>query len=133
MPQTSTRAQEKTAVAKAMHEDCHGFAFPPTRGETGQVRRTTAQDKYRAMMAGKPCALCRKQVETELHHIIGGAGRSDEYCNFLMLCHACHMEIQSQPADYPRVWKAKWQVDREHCDWRRLIELLGRVPFTSLD
>lgn len=126
----------RTKRAKDMHEDCHGVRFPPTKGELRKVVRPSVQDQYRIWFEGEPCALCSRptwQAGTELHHIVGGAMRSDEYANFLMLCRACHSEIQSQPEAYPKVWLAKWRVDREHTDWRRLIELLGRVPFTDLE
>jgi hypothetical protein len=138
-PLKRTRMTSKlpTKRATATYEECHGVRFPPTRGELRAVKRPSVQDQYRVMFDGEPCALCQqpnwKTGGTELHHLVGGAMRSDEFCNFIMLCRACHSEIQSQPADYPRVWLAKWRVDREHTDWRRLIELLGRVPFTDLD
>lgn len=40
--------------------------------------------------AGKPCWLCQSRPWTDLAHLVGGAGRSDERCNLLVLCRECH-------------------------------------------
>jgi hypothetical protein len=62
-----------------------------------------------------------------VHHIIGGAGRSDEETNLLRLggpfeC-GCHDESWS--VMLPLSLWAKWKTDRENLDWARLAVLLG--------
>lgn len=78
------------------------------------------------------CWMCNRwEVITEAHHIVP---RSDETANIVMVCRACHTEVQDNPKALPRVLKAKWLHDRIHTDWRRIIELRGKkFTFDSLE
>jgi len=69
------------------------------------------------------CWLCRKRPDWgdkhELHHLAAGSrGRSHERELFTMLCKTCHKSIS--PDDLPRLLKAKWAFDHDHCDWEWL-------------
>lgn len=73
------------------------------------------------------CQLCgaafQWDVRKELHHIIGGAGRSDERCNLIVLCngyHGCHGEVHG---NLPLILWAKWLTNKEDTDWVRLAVL----------
>ncbi len=51
------------------------------------------------------------RAEFHVHHLIGGSnGRSDEACNFLLLCHRCHI---GGTHNYDK----KWNLTREHLLW----------------
>lgn len=78
------------------------------------------------------CWICgREHCILEAHHIVS---RSDECCNIVMLCRACHEEVQHNTKLLPRVLLAKWTHDKMHTDWRRIIELRGkRFAFDALD
>jgi len=89
------------------------------------------------------CGRSKRVIRCEIHHLahgIGGAGRSDESCNLIMLCVECHEWLGHGGApsswadglpDLPRdrderfgllLW-AKWHTDQATTDWRRLAEL----------
>lgn len=99
------------------------------------LNRPKLRTEYLAELRGTPCPLCGKEEITEVHHLNGGGkGRADERCNFLALGAKCHREIQSQPDQYQRCWRAKREQDPDGCNWVRLIQLLGRWPtFETLD
>lgn len=75
------------------------------------------------------CQICGLPLTTrhgDVHHIVGGAGRSDEACNLLRLCNSfsgCHDESWS--VMLPQALWAKWRTNRENLDWVRLAVLLG--------
>jgi hypothetical protein len=79
------------------------------------------------------CWFCEKSFGVDCHHICSGGRKSDELCNFLWVCRLCHTVVQSQPSQLKRVFRAKVKHDKANCDWLRLVRLLGRVPFDSLD
>lgn len=80
------------------------------------------------------CQLCgiplRKwDVKPELHHIVGGVGRSDEAANLILLCDGfdgCHSKVQGAPDMLPIVLAAKCLTDRDNADWLRLAVLAGK-------
>lgn len=72
------------------------------------------------------CFLCMSESDIEAHHIFGGAHRSDELTNILMVCYRCHKRIQSDPKCLREVLMAKWTWDRIHTNWRRMLLLHGR-------
>lgn len=130
-------------MAKERYQDCHGLYFDQIRMALPDrvadwphyelVEWKPFRDLYHWF--GRHCYLCRKVRELECHHLVGGSrGRSDDPCNLIAVCRECHREVQSTPDDYPRCWLAKWKWDRDHCDWRSLVLLLGRWPaFETLD
>jgi hypothetical protein len=67
------------------------------------------------------CSFC-EAPRAEVHHIIGGAGRSDEWCNFLSVCRRCHGQIVGR-AGLAKVLFAKWSDDPLATDWVRLAIL----------
>jgi 5-methylcytosine-specific restriction endonuclease McrA len=74
------------------------------------------------------CQMCacklRKTASGDVHHIIGGAGRSDEETNLLRLCRDCHDESWS--VMLPQALYVKWKTDRENLSWVRLALLYGK-------
>lgn len=95
----------------------------------GVVHDLPAMKSYRWSHSHCQCCgrdLTRDGVKAELHHIIGGAGRSDEPCNLIMLCdgyHGCHGKVHGQLS---AVLYAKWKTDRANTDWVRLAILYGK-------
>lgn len=98
--------------------------FPPRQ----IVRDKSILTDYR--WAHDHCQLCgrnfrRGHMRAELHHIIGGGGRSDEPCNLIMLCngyHGCHGKVHGNLSG---ILYAKWKTDCENTDWVRLAILYG--------
>jgi 5-methylcytosine-specific restriction endonuclease McrA len=90
------------------------------------VRDHRVGDFYRDACPMRRCPLCGIPTALELHHIFGGAVRSDELTNFIWLCGACHELVQSRPAYYPVVLRAKWVNERHLVSWPRMLYLRGR-------
>ena len=94
------------------------------------IRSRDAVGQYRARFSSA-CQICgrdfcRRSINSlnpELHHIVGGAGRSDEPTNLLMVSRDCHDESWS--VMLPQALYAKWQTDGENLSWTRLAVLLG--------
>ena len=74
------------------------------------------------------CQMCgcqmRKVAYGDVHHIIGGAGKSDERTNLLRVCRPCHDESWS--LILPAALYAKWKTDAANLSWVRLAVLYGR-------
>lgn len=76
------------------------------------------------------CYFCGTIRDVHTHHIVGGSGkRSDEPCNFVRACGACHRKIHG--TDKPSislvsVLTAKRAADPDEYDFDRLQELNGR-------
>ena len=89
------------------------------------VSNRKAQQEYRSEW--DHCQLCGCRGDLDLHHIIGGARRSDERTNFLMVCHSggCHDTIQNSPDWLAVALYARWWLDREYLSWQRLTDLKG--------
>lgn len=79
------------------------------------------------------CQMCGRElgrwgIRAELHHIMGGAGRSDVPTNWTMLCDGgtgCHAMVKPQKSMLRIVLAAKCLTDREHTDWVELARLYG--------
>ena len=138
--------ERKAAQALEYYEDSHGVRYIEAPGLLGNpklwplirtVKIPTAANQFMLyhLAAGTSyfCWLCRLEGRLSVHHICGGPVRSDEFCNFLIVCLECHGMIQSQPASLPAVFRAKVKYDRLNTDWCRLLRLYGSVPFESLD
>ena len=65
-------------------------------------------------------------VTLEAHDLASGSRKSAELTNLLMLCQACHREIQSSKELLPFALFCKWKHDRPNLNWIRLTLLLGR-------
>lgn len=142
LARVSPRRAVKRAEAKERYADAHGIYFdeilqhlpsrvrdwPPLR----LVHDARVCEKYVALRTLDTCSLCGGHYwQTDcidVHHIAANAGRSDEFCNLLLLCRKCHTAIQDDPQRTREVWLAKWRVDRENCDWVRLVRLTGKWP-----
>jgi len=106
------------------HLPARAADFPPRE----IVRRLSALKSYG--WQHDLCQWCGRDlseygVKAELHHIIGGGGRSDEPCNLIMLCngyHGCHGKVHGNLSG---IMYAKWKTDRSNTDWVRLAILYG--------
>ena len=136
-----TATQCRAANAVKFHADCHGIYFheahlwlPNKVRDWPQVRIVRDSKDYPILDEFRtrsgfwlPCWLCDKpDLPNQIHHIVGGAHRSDEFTNLTLLCSACHRQVQSQPKELPRVLLAKWTHDRMNTSWVRLMALYGR-------
>lgn len=140
---SKTKRIARMVKAKERYADCHGICFDEIRMHLPD--RVSAWPQYAIVDSNsflelyrwfcRPCYLCRRYRQLEPHHLVGGSrGRSDDPCNLIAVCRECHNEVQSSVDDYQRCWRAKWEYDRDHCDWRSLVVLLGRWPnFDSLE
>ena len=93
------------------------------------VKDPKAQKQYKAEW--DHCQICGRRGDWELHHLVGGARRSDELTNFLVLCGfgRCHELAQHSPNWAGVLLFMKWYTDTEHIVWQRLTELKGsRLP-----
>lgn len=153
----STQRDEKIARATQFFHDSKnipfvgherwvplGFGIP-----TEPVDMPGLCSQYRAMFRdprypGKlPCMLSMEWLPEhwiDVHHIVANSGRSDEFCNFLLVSNRWsksnhHGLIQDNPAALGEVLRAKWDWDRGHTDWVRLVVLrrIGFPPNTSLE
>lgn len=104
--------------------------------EVKLVRRPDVRTAYIAALGERwdaRCQMCGKElgrwgVRAELHHVVGGARRSDVFYNLLMLCNGatgCHQMVQHQSSMLRIVLAAKCLTDREHTDWVQLAILRG--------
>lgn len=75
------------------------------------------------------CYFCGTTMGVETHHIVGGSGkRSDEPCNFVRACGACHRKIhgtEKPKISLVSVLTAKRAADPDEYDFDRLQELHG--------
>ncbi len=79
------------------------------------------------------CQICGKElgawgVRAELHHIVGGARRSDVWTNLIFLCNGstgCHQMVQHQQSMLRIVLAAKCLTDPEYTDWIAMALLRG--------
>lgn len=85
--------------------------------------RGVVADYRRRWQFCQVCEVPLTSAQCDVHHIVGGAGRSDERCNLLRLCTGCHDESWS--AMLPVSLWAKWRTDRQALGWVRLAVLLG--------
>lgn len=99
----------------------------PTRDHVGLVA-------FRGLHIAGFCWACGRGYyhvnKLDLHHIVGGAGRSDERTNFSMLCggftpDACHAKANTDELPMGFILYRKWQLDPDGTDWRRLAILRG--------
>jgi 5-methylcytosine-specific restriction endonuclease McrA len=136
------------ATATERYKDSHGVYWDEVR--TLLPASVSQWERVRPVLKSEACAimhdlygfcfLCSTDRSygfsgtLEAHHILGGSKKSDELCNLVILCRGCHAQVQSAPAELPRVLRAKWRHDRAHTDWRRLT-LLNRSwwAFDSMD
>jgi len=99
--------------------------FP--RARIVRCPRTVESYRYnwlRCQVCGLSLPLTR---DGEVHHIIGGAGRSDEEANLLRVGGAfeCGCHDESWSVMLPAALWAKQRTDQENTDWVRLAVLLG--------
>jgi len=79
------------------------------------------------------CQVCGERGGNR-HHIIGGAGRSDEATNLIVLCGSgnasgCHAEAHGGELTLARILWYKWRQDRANLSWVRLAILRrGHLP-----
>lgn len=116
--------------------DGKGVAYSEYRRKLPQrsadFPRAELRRKFEVLVAYRrkwdQCQMCGKPLREiwagDVHHIIGGAGRSDEPSNLLRLCIGCHDESWS--VILPAALYAKWQTDRKNLSWVRLAILYGR-------
>jgi hypothetical protein len=142
MKRTPLRRKQPPKPSVELYEDCHGVRFCEIRSHLPArvkdwpklriVRDSEVLRIFRMLVGGGSCPLCKRNYwqfcREEIHHICGGAARSDEFCNLLSVCSDCHAEIQSDVRQTARVWLAKWTVDRQHTNWVRLVRLAGKWP-----
>lgn len=64
----------------------------------------------------------------QVHHIVGGAHRSDEPCNFACLCQECHAEIERYATEFSvhLCMYLKRYYDPSNYDKSRIEALFGR-------
>lgn len=103
------------------------------------VRSSTTVRRFAA--ENPACWCCGSSARLATHHIIGGAGRSDERCNLSRLCLVCHERAEGQPfgisvgggptvrlgpLTLANVLWLKMKRDPEHYDRGRLADLAHR-------
>ena len=136
-----TQKQRKAAEATKFRADCCGVRFlethlwlPKRVKDWPQVRVVRSGpdnpviNDFRLPFGAWPsCWICGpEKLGLEVHHIFGGAHRSDEFTNLTLLCPKCHRHVQSDPKLLPLVLLEKWNHDRMHTSWVRLCQLHGR-------
>lgn len=106
-------------------------------GKAGIVRSRVADDEFRQLDIAQFCWACGRSVKygqaqkLDVHHIVGGSGRrSDERCNFSVLCagltkNACHYWANTAALPMGLMLSRKWIFDGKHCDWARLALIRG--------
>lgn len=117
--------------------DKHGLSFaehrrklPERASDFPRIQQhrhsTTVLDYRYSWVVCQVCGLPLTIRQGDTHHIIGGAGRSDEKTNLLRLCNSfsgCHDESWSVMLPWA-LW-AKWKTDRKNLSWVRLAQLYG--------
>lgn len=75
------------------------------------------------------CLCCGRHRHVELHHIVGGARRSDEPTNLLALCSDCHGTSRTTggPPSLEFCMWLKWLREPETLVWRRVALLRARM------
>lgn len=112
--------------------------IPPDK--LGIVRDPMAAITWRATQV-QACFLCGREAEydlgrsfwLEVHHIVGGRGRrSDEFCNFLLVCQSltdgCHRACTENNIDFETQCAAKELADPTNANRERLYQLKGYIP-----
>mgnify|MGYP001618064570 CR=1 FL=1 len=98
------------------------------------VRDPMAAIAWRSEMP-QVCMLCGWHLQYEIgrhlevHHLAGAAGRSDEPCNFLLVCAGtdtgCHEACTANKINFQEQLEAKQACDPQHYDGPRLMKLKG--------
>lgn len=97
------------------------------------VRDITERVSWRALHEER-CMICGTRRDhadfrgLQVHHIAGAAGRSDEPCNFLLVCGVCHEAIHAGKLELDDILAAKQLCDPENFDRDRVMVLRGRRP-----
>ena len=142
LKRVSPRRAEKRAEAIRLDRDGQNMTIADVRGwlPKGPTRDWPKQRDVDDQMLATymhlrfgdgECWLCGLNVILEMHHIVS---RSDERCNVVMLCRACHEEVQHSPKMLPAVLKAKIMHDRAYSSFLRIAQLRRKhYLFMSLD
>lgn len=78
------------------------------------------------------CQLCGGKSNLHTHHIAGAAGRSDEPCNWLRVCQACHDAIHENRIRLATVLAGKLLGDSQEFNLCRVLRLKGMVISVDL-
>lgn len=90
--------------------------------------RWRAEQKQECMICGweESYALgCVRRLEVD--HVAGAAGRSDEPCNFLLVCTFCHKDKHAGKTKLDELLAAKQLCDPSNYDRKRVLQLKGRA------
>ena len=95
------------------------------------VRDSTAAINWRATVK-QECMCCGSNGyelgnHLQVHHLAGAAGRSDEPCNFLLVCRKCHEAIHACKLDLDALLAAKQLCDPGNYDKTRVLKLKWRT------
>lgn len=63
----------------------------------------------------------------QVHHLAGAAGRSDEPCNFLLVCRRCHEDAHAYLLGITELLAAKQLCDPSNYNKSRVMKLMGRI------
>ena len=96
--------------------------FPPAKIVRDKI--VVIDHRYKWSGVCQMCGFPLRHAQGDVHHIIGGAGRSDEPTNLLRLCSVCHDESWS--VILPECLWFKWATDPRNLSWVRLAVLYGR-------
>lgn len=114
--------------SKGLGIDDYHQLIPGRIGEQkiGKIKSREALQEYAD--ANWRCLICGAVNRLEIHHIIGGYGRSDELTNLLMLCSDCHgtSRYSGAPPPLGKCLFAKWWYQQMQVDWARLAVLRAR-------
>jgi hypothetical protein len=115
----SPTRRTKTKRERERYADGYGVLFDEVRHmvspqELRQPVRRVVEDAilHQYRWFSKACPLCQRVRQLEPHHIFAAGKKSNEHSCLIPLCRECHDEIQSQPSEYRRVWRARWEWDR---------------------
>ena len=114
----------------------------------GKVRDAKLRNKWR-LGARQVCFVCDKPAGgfgmwLECAHIVGGSGRSDEWCNLTLLCNPCHSSthgittvlngVRTEGYKYTTadMLRGKKKHDPRNFNLARLVELRGE-PLPEVD
>lgn len=103
--------------------------------KAGKIRDREVYDKY---LVNHPyCACCGRRGKLSRHHLVGGAGRSDEVCNLitldLFLCHPlaegeriANGNLVYEPLSFGQILTLKRLRFPDEVNLERLAELYGQ-------